>query len=224
MTVRPPALGIWTIPAWAALHSRSFAARTAGGTPTPGIPLERQRSLEQLVENTLSNTRHIKRGKNSPIVMRRFNTGIAAVNARPGKPPIEPQAAEAFYAKAAADRTRLPPAVRAKFQAYKEKLAKKRFAPTATNTDYDRALREKRAQDMLGPTATTATTADLDRVRKAAQAERELGPTATIADLRKLQAQDRALAAQLGIDVKEIRRIWSQGPGSMEPSFSGSNQ
>lgn len=134
--------------------------------------------------------------------------------------------AAAFYAKASAGKKRLPEEVLKRANATKDRLAKKMFGPDGTSTEYQREARKELVKRMLGPDGTStkynlagqtklakkklrddnATAADYKHITSTEQAIRELGPTATAADLRKLQREERALAALRGVPVQEVRR------------------
>ena len=220
-----------------------FQPTQLGGTQIQGIPLVRKRALEQLVDETIIYAQQNKIGKNSAAVNKRFEKGVAAMNAQPGKTPIDRQAAAAFYANASVGTKRLPKALVEKLSEDRKKLAKIRYGPDATATDYDRANREKLAKLRYGPDATAtdytretrkklakvklgpdATPSNYDRAMKAVQAVRELGPTAKVADFVKLQAEEIALARQQGVGVEVIRSARKQRLASGKPSSPGTNQ
>ena len=174
-----------------------FQPTQLGGTQIQGIPLERKQSLEQLVNNTILHAQKGKVGKNSPAVNQRFKEGVAAINAQPGKTPIDQQAAAAFYANASAGVTPYPKVLSEKFSASKDKLAKTRLGPNATVADYERANKDKLAKARLGPEATAA---DYSRAKSEKRAKAMFGPDATAADYARA-TKDKLAKAMFGPDA-----------------------
>ncbi|MGF6518020.1 hypothetical protein ABH912_005486 [Pseudomonas sp. BT76 TE3572] len=174
-----------------------FQPTQLGGTQIQGIPLERKQSLEQLVNNTILHAQKSKVGKNSPAVNQRFKEGVAAINAQPGKTPIDQQAAAAFYANASAGVTPFPKVLSEKFSASKDKLAKTKLGPDATAADYARANKDKLAKARFGPDATAI---DYDRANSTKRAKAMFGPDATAADYSRAN-KDKLAKAMFGPDA-----------------------
>ncbi|MGO6748162.1 hypothetical protein ACCS93_38180 [Rhizobium ruizarguesonis] len=123
-------------------QSASPSVLDQAAQPKQAIPLSRRDSLETLVAETVNGAQRRHIGKTSEKAINGFNQGLAALNAKPGKEPINASSAQAHYREVAGERRPTPEEVRCQ----RAELAKEQGAGE-TAADYVRHRKQVRAAE-----------------------------------------------------------------------------
>lgn len=83
-------------------------AEQAAGNAEHGIPLSRQNSVDGLVAETTQRAQASKMSKTSKWALNRFDKGLATLNAKPGRTPIDADTAKEHYRDVANQKQALP--------------------------------------------------------------------------------------------------------------------
>ncbi|MGL4940579.1 MAG: hypothetical protein ACRC44_04360, partial [Bifidobacterium asteroides] len=161
-----------------------------------GIPESRRGSVADLAENIQAAAQKAKTKKTHKRNLARFQTGLAELNQKPGRTPIDAAAAEEYYRKSSERPMSLPQEIQ------NNRAAKaKALGVGHTAADYERHIRGERAKELgLGNTS-----ADYVRHRKEERAK-ELGVGDTAADYTRYKSEERAKKLGVGDTAADYNR------------------